>query len=142
MKINSLRLLILSLFALAAFPVAAAGARSPEALAMAFVQAFRGGQVEHLVALHYYPGGQTDPARDRGAWRSLVKEYRLSGYRVANLDGTDRARLARQQPRPILAPVKKFVAQLVSTHGGRQLVLERYIAAANGRFYFLVPAAR
>jgi len=142
MKINSLRFFILLLLALVVFPASAAGARSPAALAMAFVQAFRGGQVNSLVALHYYPGGQTDPGRDRGAWRSLLKKYRLSGYRVANLDGADRARLVRQRPGSALAPLKKFVVQLDPLRSGRQLVLERYIVAVNDSYYFLVLAVR
>lgn len=104
---------------------------------MAFVQAFRDGEVESLVRLHY-ADRRTELPRERNGWRILVRDYRLAGYRVADLDGAERARLARNR----LLPIRKFVAQLVAEHGGERRVLEKYIGAQNGRFYFVLPDAR
>lgn len=129
------------MLALAAAPVLADGARSPEALAMAFVQAFRAGDIDALMSLHSNDDTHDRP-RVRGAWRSLLRDYRLAGYRVSDLSGAERARLAEGQRNPTLLPIRKLVAQLNAAHSGEQRVLERYIGAENGRFYFVTPDAR
>ncbi len=108
---------------------------------MAFVQAFRDGEVESLVRLHYAER-RTELPRERNGWRILVRDYRLAGYRVADLDGAERARLARDRTPPALLPIRKFVAQLVAEHSGERRVLEKYIGARNGRYYFVLPDAR
>lgn len=141
MNTRPLQGVALLMLALLAVPAAAGGARSPEALAMAFVQAFRNGEVDSLVGLHY-ADRRTEPPRERNGWRFLVRNYRLAGYRVADLDGADRARLAQGRTSPAPLPIKKFVAQLVAEHSGERRVLEKYIGAKNGRFYFVLPDAR
>lgn len=112
-------------------------ASSPEALAMTFVQAFRAADIDTLMRLE---GGTPAEPRQRRAWRTLVRDYRLAGYRVARLDGADRARWAQGQRNFPPLPIRKFTAQLQAKANGRQRVLERFIGAHDGRFHFVRPA--
>lgn len=107
-------LLLLMLFALTG---QASGARSPEALAMQFVAAYRSGDVEAIVKLKYFDS-QTGllsekMAREEARWQAVLRRYRMTGYRVVNLSGADRERLAtlnqnkNERNLPLL-PIKKW----------------------------------
>lgn len=140
--------LLLMLFALNG---QASGARSPEALAMQFVAAYRSGDVEAIVKLKYFDR-QTGllsekMAREEVRWQALLRRYRMTGYRVVNLSGADRERLAtlnqnkNERNLPLL-PIKKLVVELAARNDGERVADVQYIGAIDGRYYFVALNAR
>ncbi len=125
---------------LALFPISsiwAAGANSPEALAMAMANAHRSGDVGAIVALHHFVPTQNrsvaqQQAKARGEWRALIQQYQISGYRLSMLTAED-----RRQFRTTDAPVKKLLITLVAYHGAEKQIANHYIIRVAGRYLFI-----
>jgi len=131
------------------FPIGsvwAAGANSPEALAMAMANAHRSGNVVAIVALHHFVPTQNmsvdeQRAIARGEWRALIKQFQISGYRLSMLSAVER----RQFHAPdydALVPVKKLIITLVARHGEGKQTVNHYIGHVAGRYVFIKPKNR
>ncbi len=126
------------------FPIGsvwAAGANSPEALAMALANAYRNEDAAAIVALHHFlPSPNVTVAEQqitaRRDWRALIQQFKISGYRVSMLSATD-----WQQFRALdhinLVPVKKSVITLVARHGAETQTANHYIGHVAGRYFFI-----
>lgn len=115
----------------------AAGANSPEALAMAMANAHRSGDAGAVVALHHFvPTPNRSVAQQqataRGEWRALLQQYQISGYRLGMLTAED-----RRQFRTTDAPVKKLLITLVARHGAEKQIANHYIIRVAGRYFFV-----
>ncbi len=134
-----IRLIILTA-SIALFPVSsawAAGAKSPEALAIALANAYRHGDSAAIVALHYFiPNQYASPDAQRiaarGDWRRLLKQYRLSGYRVSMLSMSER-RIERRG----LLPVKKLVMTLAGRGSPEKRSVSFFIVHVAGGFFVI-----
>ena len=129
--------LFISLALFPASSVWAAGAKSPEGLAFVLANAYRSGDSAAIVALHYFIPGQyalADKQRiaARGNWRRLIKQYRLSGYRVSMLSMRDRE-IARRG----LKPVKKLVMTLARRGSSEKRSANLIIVHVDGGFFVI-----
>lgn len=125
----------LALFSLA--PAWAAGAKSPEALAMVLASAYRSGDVAGIVAMHHFVATQSASVAEQRAtarhdWRRLVQQYQLSGYRVSMLSASDR-RLDHHG----LKPVRTLVINLVERHGAEKYSAKHLVANISGSYFFI-----
>lgn len=115
----------------------AEGLRSPEAVAHAFVQAYRSGQPDAIVALQLFADGNNTSAavnRERQAWLRYVQRRVLRSYRVDPLLARDQV-LSHEHS---ILPQKK----LVVVYGGKQQERweEVYLIASQGGSYYLLSA--
>jgi len=149
MMVQIRRVALILAFAMLSVGVAqaqASGAKSPEALGMALVNAYRSGDAETIVALHYFvPAAGAAIAEQqipiRTEWRRLMRRYKLSGYRVTDLSAEERQRfnVAAQLS---LAPIKKLIINLVAGNGAEQLSANRYIGSVSGDYFFVTSSGR
>lgn len=129
--------LVFSLAIFSVVPVRAAGAKSPEALAMALANAYRSGDSAEIVAMHHFVPNQSASVAEQQAtarrdWRRLVQQYKLSGYRVGMLSASD-----RRADRPGLQPVKTLVINLVERRGTAKLSASYIIVNIGGNYYLV-----
>ncbi len=138
---------IFLLLMLAALNSQAADARSPEALAMQFVVAYRAADAEAIVKLTYF-NAQTALHREQMAsekvyWQDMLRRYRMTGFRVVNLSGADRQWLVKLNQNKNkrnfpLRPIKKMVVELAGRNDGEQVADVQFIGAKDGRYHFVV----
>ncbi len=126
------------------FPVGvvwAAGANSPEALAMTLANAYRSGDAAAIVALHHFvPSPNVTVAEQqitaRRDWRALIQRFKISGYRVSMLSAKDWQQF-RVPDHPNRVPVKKLVITLLARHGAETQAANHYIGRVAGRYFFI-----
>jgi len=122
-------------------PVWANGANSPEALAMAFANSHRSGDVAAIVALHHFVPTQQSSAAEQQAlarreWRALIQQYQISGYRLSMLTAEERQHF-RTNDSPGLAPVKKLVISLTARAGAEKQTSSHYVGRIAGRYLLI-----
>ena len=121
----------------------AAGANSPEALAMAMANAHRSGNVGEIVALHHFVSTQNISVDEQRAiarreWRALLKQFQISGYRLSMLSAPERQQFSTTDSAS-LVPVKKLIITLVARHGEGKQTVNHYIGHVAGRYLFIEP---
>ncbi len=110
----------------------AEGLRSPEAVAQAFVHAYRSADSDAIVALQFLADGGR--GHERQAWLRQLSDLKIRAYRVDLILARDQWRSAGQP----LMPQKKLVVLYDSLNQQRQREETYLIGQADG-FYYLLP---